>query len=100
MKLADLTVDAYLLYENPLRSTFLTLRRMPFEEGVRWGIFKHPGTCLCKIGKDVHWILQGLPSNRTEKDYEGCRWETAQEALDFWETVKERAIGKAEGRIP
>lgn len=70
------------------------------EEGVRWGIFKHQGTCLCKIGKDVHWILQGLPSNRTEKDYKDCRWETAQEALDFWETVKERAIGKAEGRTP
>jgi len=100
MKLADLTVDSYLLYENPLRGTFLTLRRMPFEEGmqcsVRWGIFKESGAWLCKIRKDVHWIFMGLPSNRTEKDYKGCRWETAQEALDFWETVKERAIEKAE----
>jgi hypothetical protein len=95
MKLTDLPVDAYLLYENPLRGTHITLLRMPYDEGVRWAIYKSSSACLSK--SMVRWIVEVLPSNRTKEHFRDTRWATAQEALDFWETVKDQAIKRAEG---
>jgi hypothetical protein len=97
MKLTELTVDAYLLYENPLRGTHITLQRMPSEDAVRWAICKGSHACLCK-GR-VAWILQSLPSHCDVNFFNTCRWPTAQEALDYWETVKEKAIRKAEPKL-
>lgn len=97
MKVDDLTVSSYLLYENPLRGTHITLQRMPSEDAVRWAICKESHACLCK-GR-VAWFLLGLPSNRDEKFFNTCHWPTAQKALDYWETVKEKAIRKAEPKL-
>lgn len=45
-----------------------------------WAI-REKGCCLNKQGE---WELEPIPSSRTDAFYKRCRWETAEDALKFW----------------
>lgn len=82
MKLKDLIVDAYLLKErSPMR--YIRLVRMPYRGGVRWAIRDETDNYV--LTKDKKWMTEPSPSNREEGYYQLCRWDTAEEALAFWE---------------
>ena len=51
------------------------------EHKTRWSI-KCRGECL---NKNNEWEYEPLPSSRDEAFYNRCRWDSAEEAVAFWE---------------
>ena len=91
--LAELTIDAYLLYENPAWTTSVTLQRMPQRDGsIKWAILKGEGS-VC-LDKDGDWIIQSQPSSRDDEYFEKTRWLSPEEALSFWNSVRDATIEK------
>lgn len=87
MELKDLEVNSYLLLYSGSRRRIL-LERMPYSGGARWAIRnEHTNTVL---GKDDRWEYEPSPSNRDDAFYQKYRWDTAEEALKFWEGFVER----------
>lgn len=86
MELKDLIVDAYILKEMDSRHR-VKLVRTPHQGGVRWAIRNSFGEVL---GKDEWWIEEPSPSNRDEAFFQKYRWDTAEEALKYWESFVER----------
>lgn len=56
-------------------------RRWQIEGPDKWAII---GYDLC-FGKDGRWYREPIPSNRDDEFMELCRFDSAREALEFWE---------------
>lgn len=78
--LADLQVNVYQLDEfEEVSTTLERVGRGPTEPD-RWAIreFRH---CFNKMGE---WEYEPSPSGRDGDFLERCRWDSPEEALEFW----------------
>jgi hypothetical protein len=89
MKLEDLKVASYILYVPDFLdrldtlSETITLERRGQREGAdKWGIYKS-SSVLYKSEKRFGY--EGMPSSRTNEHLADTRFNSAQEALDFWQ---------------
>lgn len=82
----DLKVMSYLLKEDKEQAIITTLERaFKRDSNDKWAI-RALGHCLNKYG---FWEFEVLPSNRDDDFLERCRWNTAEEALEFWKKYKD-----------
>lgn len=90
MSLEKLAVQSYIVYKpeflRPLEqiSNTVTLERRGQMEGTdKWALYK-AGSVVYKSTKEFDY--ENMPSSRTSEILSDTRFETAQEALNFWET--------------
>ncbi len=82
MNLAELQVVSYELEFDASRNADVRLEMARGVECVRWAIRDH-GACLNKKGE---WEYEPMPSSRDDAFFERCRWDSAEEALAFWQS--------------
>lgn len=86
LTLSDLKVSEYILDEwNDLIDVHLE-RRMGFH-GEKWAIIEK-GACLSKDGV---WEFEPIPSSRDDEFLLRCRFDTAEQALLFWNTSRAKS---------
>lgn len=72
----------------------ITLRRMPQLEGPdKWAVYNRNSV----LNKEGYWEYEPLPSNRTDEYLQRCRFDSAKEALDFYNEQR-RTVGEGEGQ--
>ncbi|MBD3251237.1 hypothetical protein GF380_02075 [Candidatus Uhrbacteria bacterium] len=92
---ADLEVMRYLLEEeDPVRQAYIEFT------GRGWAIRRAEGICLHKVAADgvYHFIIEPLPSNRNDEYFKETRFESASEALAFWDNNRDRIVFNFEDR--
>lgn len=89
MTLENLQVQSYIVYEPEFVHRFhkityrVTLERQSQLDGPdRWALYKG-GCVLYKSEKE--FAYESMPSSRTPEDLNDTRFDSPQEALDFWE---------------
>ena len=91
IKLNDLQVQSYILFRpettilhhSDLSFFTVTLERRSQSDGSsKWGIFKN-GNVLSKA--DYDFIYERFPSQRTDESLKDTRFDTPEEAIEFWE---------------
>lgn len=85
MEISDLEIITYHIVDDDFSPVELTQRRGL--ESVKWTILQG-GACFNKQGK---WEYEPMPSSRTDEFIERTRWNSAQEALDFWVRAEGRS---------
>lgn len=95
MKITELVVNEYQIAPSGLPGggahelRNITLRRQPQRHGPdKWAIYDGQSVVL---DKDGDWQHEPLPSSRTEEYLRLCRFDSAEEALAFYEQYKARS---------
>ena len=77
----DLLILSYLLKRDDYKMSIVVLDHTSWgEKGEKWAI-RCTSMCLNKKGE---WEFEPSPSNRYDEFFERCRWNSAEEALEFW----------------
>jgi hypothetical protein len=90
MDLKELMIWTYALYYDEYRSDFYTLTRTSLPpKPEKWGIYWNS----CPLSKkEICFCYDIQPSSREDDYYEEFRFDSAQEALDFWNKHKDKLI--------
>ena len=85
-ELQNLTVSEYLLEYDDEMNFDIVLKRRPGLEGiVRWSINRGNATLSKTKHKGYyHFVYERHPSTRLDEYYRKYRWNTAEEACQFW----------------
>lgn len=89
-KLSALPVQEYILYQGNI--TNVVLRRQPQRHGAdKWSINTGNNVIDKALGQ---WILEPMPSNRTDEFIRDCRFDSAEEALAYWQSANIQPLFK------
>jgi len=83
MKIDDLKVLQYELTFSPTETITIELRHGC--DGEKWAITKTGYAAFSK--KHKAFVIEPIPSSRTDEYLDDTRFNTAQDALDFWENA-------------